>query len=715
MKKQTQILLCVMILLQELAGAKSSSFQRTWIFFQDKGTTTLRPVSQVELGISERALKRRAKVLPPNHLIDQLDLPISETVITQIKQTGVKIRTISRWLNAVSVEATEQQLKVLTALPIVAVSTPVAVFRRPLIPMTTNSQLYKSSDNNPVSNPPLPASVSGIDYGSSATQLTNMKAVDLHAVGVNGTGVLIGMLDDGFNNHRTHNALKNIHVLAEYDFIQRDSNTSIAQGEYSTQGNHGAATLSVVGGYDNSNLIGAAFGASFILAKTEIDSVEIQVEEDNYVEAMEWMERLGVDITSSSLGYYDLDPMGFYNPGDVVYKMKDGRTAITTRIAAIAARKGVLVVTAVGNEHWGKKDTVSILDTLTGSVNIVWEQKNIKGINDTLETGSLVTPADADSIIAVGATSSNGELATFSSTGPTADGRIKPDVVAQGMGVYCVEGITTSGYEYAQGTSFSTPLVAGAAALIFSAHPELTPMQVREALIQTAVHVNNGTSQTATYPNNYYGHGFISVYAAALFHGPIFSNTPRVKQIDSLFSITINIASTSGLVPDSLFLYYRYGQSGTFLRKKLNFTGITNEYSISITRATESLVYGYFYAREQSGYVSRFPFNAPESLFLISVNQVPTSYVLYNNFPNPFNSGTTLSFDAPKTEHAELSVLNILGQHIATIFSGEAQSGRNSFLWDGKNAKGVYVASGIYFYRLKTSGTVIAKKMVFLK
>jgi hypothetical protein len=436
-------------------------------------------------------------------------------------------------------------------------------------------------------------------------------------------------------------------------------------------------------------MIGAAFGASFILAKTESDSGETHIEEDNFVAGLEWMERLGVDIASSSLGYKKFDPSTY----SYSHKDLDGRTTIVARAASVAARKGVLLITAMGNEGYA-----------TGSGNSFLYA-------DTTITSS----ADADSIIAVGATSSDRELATFSSTGPTFDGRIKPEVVAQGMAIYSAYGSLTTNYSYVQGTSFSTPLVAGAAALVLSTHPELTPMQVREALIQTAVHINTGTSQTATYPNNYYGHGFVDALAAALFYGPVFSNTPIVMRVDSFFSVTTNIIASSGLAYDSLSFYYRYGQSGQFFRRQLNPTSNANEYTVTIPSGTESLIYGFFYAREQSGYVSRFPFNAPESLYSISVNQVPTSYVLYNNYPNPFNSGTTLSFDAPKTEHVELSVLNILGQHIATIFSGETQSGRNSFLWDGTNAKGVHVASGVYIYRLKTSGTVIAKKMVFLK
>jgi subtilisin family serine protease len=129
---------------------------------------------------------------------------------------------------------------------------------------------------------------------------------------------------------------------------------------------------------------------------------------------------------------------------------------------------------------------------------------------------TLWSPADADSIISVGAADSNGVLASWSSCGPTADGRIKPEVVAQGMAVYWADGSTTTGYSFVDGTSCSTPLVAGAAALILSAHPKLTNMQVRQALLQTARHINDGTIQTTVYPNNYYGHGFVDAFAAVM-------------------------------------------------------------------------------------------------------------------------------------------------------------------------------------------------------
>jgi subtilisin family serine protease len=564
--------------MSEIASAQSSSLQRTWVFFHDKGTTTLQSVHQVELGISERALKRRAKVLPPDRLTDELDLPVSESAIAQIKQTGVKIRTVSRWLNAVSVEATPEQLQALKALPMVASSEQVTVMKRPR-PV-------------PSSSAPLTSSIAkisgtqGLDYGPSATQLTNMKVVDLHAIGVNGTGVLIGMLDDGFNNYRTHDALKNIKIVADSDFIHNINDVNRQPWEISGQGDHGAGTLSAVGGFAPGQLIGAAYGASFLLAKTEMDSsgsVDFHSEEDTYVAALEWAERLGADITSSSLGYKDFAPPPTYTTSDM-----NGRTTKVAQAAIIAARKGVLVVTAMGNE---------------GDMPM--------GLH---RDSTLVSPADADSIIAVGATSSDGELATFSSTGPTADGRIKPEVVAQGMAVYWANGSTTTDYSYVQGTSCSTPLVAGAAALILSAHPELTNMQVRDALLYTARHINDGTIQTTTYPNNYYGYGFVDAYAAAQYYGRL----------------------------------------------------------------------------------------------------APERYILSQNYPNPFNSTTIISLAVPRPTDVDLSVFNLLGQHIKTIFHGWIRS-EETKSWDATDEQGRYVASGVYFTRLKSQNAVLSIKMLLIK
>ena len=465
----SSIVLLLLLLAIQSAFPQLPSTKRYWITFRDKGTS-----AQVQTGsdaaqrlsISERALWRRGKVLPAGKLTDELDLPVDPAYIEQVRSTGATIRSTSRWFNAISAVMSVEQLRIVRTLAPVSAIEPVVIFlkkqpERESLPEA--SSLHKKTEKIV------------FEYGPSFTQLNGIKVVDVHKRGINGTGVIIGMIDDGFSNHAVHPSLKNIKLLAEYDFIQRDTNTSRAPGEYAGQGNHGAGTLSVVGGFEDGKLIGAAYGASFILAKTEIDSVEIKVEEDLYVEALEWMERQGADIVSTSLGYID-----WY-----VYGNLDGRTATTTKAARIAARKGVLLVTAMGNEGSNK-------------------------------LGSLIAPADADSIVSVGATVAGGTLASFSSTGPTADGRVKPEVVAQGVNVYAMYG--ESGYRYVNGTSFSTPLAAGVAALILSSDLTLTPMQIRERMIRTAVPVLSDSLRGRTVPNNYYGYGLLDATAATDEH-----------------------------------------------------------------------------------------------------------------------------------------------------------------------------------------------------
>jgi serine protease AprX len=669
-----------MLLLALVTAAATAQNHHYWIVLRNKDfSPSLQNNSQL-FGITERALKRRAKSLSPDRLIDGLDYPISESVLSQIKQTGVKIRTVSRWLNAVSVEASPPQIQILQSLPMVSRLEPVMQLQRsqPLPSSVSPPSLAKSS------------SVQGLDYGPSATQLTNMKVVDLHAIGVNGTGVLIGMLDDGFNNYRTHTALKNIQVIATHDFIHNIEDVSIQPWELTTspdQGNHGAGTLSAIGGFDNGHMIGAAFGASFILAKTEMDSsgnlVDFNSEEDTYVAALEWAERLGADITSSSLGYKEFEdslfaPLPYYTTSDM-----NGRTTKVARAAVIAARKGVLVVTAMGNE---------------GTMPM--------GLH---KDSTLVSPADADSIISVGMTSSDGELAVNSGTGPTADGRIKPEVVVQGLGVYWANGTTTTGYLSANGTSCATPLVAGAAALILSAHPELTNMQVRDALMKTTVQRNDGTPETSVYPNNYYGYGFVNALSAALFAGPVFSNVPTVTARDSQLIVSTFIVSRTGIIKDSAFYYYRIN-GGTYNRVPLRTTATPNQYECTIPRFSDSIsVNGYFSFNDSLGnnYSSQQAPKPPTTK--------PSLYTLFQNYPNPFNNETIISFDSPTEEEIEVTVFNILGQRMKKIFQGRTQIGITTLRWNGTNDFGTRAATGVYIVRMKTPTTVVSKKMLYLK
>ena len=681
-----RILNIAVILFAFVTEALPAQSPHYWILLHKKDSSPSLQKNSQSLGITERALKRRAKSLPPDRLIDELDIPISESALARIRQTGVKIRTVSRWLNAVSVEASTEQLQRINALPIVSHCEPVVQFKRPhLLPSSILPlSLVKSA-------------VQGLNYGPSITQLTNIKVVDLHAIGVNGTGVLIGMLDDGFNNYRTHAALKNIKVIAAHDFIHNIDDVSLQPWESTTspdQGNHGAGTLSAIGGFDDGHMIGAAFGASFLLAKTEMDSsggiADFNSEEDTYVAGLEWAERLGADITSSSLGYKQFLSTPTYTTSDM-----NGRTTKVALAAVIAARKGVLVVTAMGNDGYisGKGNLLQRADT------------------------TLISPADADSIVSVGAASSDGELAVFSGCGPTADGRIKPEVVAQGMGIYWADGTTTTGYEIVSGTSCSTPLVAGAAALILSVHPQLTNMQVRDALMRTTIQRRDGTSETAVYPNNYYGNGFVDAYAAALSIGPVFSNAPVVTVLDSQLIVSTFIVSKSGILNDSVFLYYRMDESA-FRRVHVQPTTAPGEYKaiISISANIQSVI-GYFSVFDSTGLASRYP-SLDTLQFLRRQNPtLPQNYTLLQNYPNPFSSalGTTLKFDSPSEDIVEVAIVNILGQRVKTIFHGPALPGINYLSYDGTDANGHPIASGVYFARLKTQNSIRSIKILCIK
>ncbi|MEP0822825.1 MAG: S8 family serine peptidase [Ignavibacterium sp.] len=656
---------------------------RTWIFFSGKPPAVQTSTADLaaSLGVSPRALERRGKVLPPERIIDFHDYPVDPAYLQQVKETGAKVISISRWFNAVSVEADEASLTRVASLPFVRGSRPVESLTRPPLeqkPVSPGFGLSKTPQTS-------------IDYGISRTQVANIRVTEVHELGIDGRGVIVGMIDNGFNNHRSHEALRNIEIIDEYDFIHDLPSTQRQPWESASQGNHGATTLSALAGFKEGVLVGPAYRASLLLAKTEMDSTEVPAEEDLYVEALEWMEMRGADIVSTSLGYID-----WYTHDSL-----DGNTAITSKAARIAASKGVLLVTAMGNEGWYQKDS-------TG--------KTIQGL-----TGSLIAPADADSIIAVGATFSDGEIAPFSSTGPTADGRVKPEVVAQGVGVIGASGSSTDGYVSAAGTSMSTPLTAGAAALILSAQRDLTPMQIREALIATAQRISDPfePSRTATYPNNYYGHGMINARAALTYHGVALSTTPRTLRNDSTLSIFISIVSESPLVSDSLFVMYQTDAGAPFRRRLLIPTATPNLYSVTLPASGDTTYpRGYFVARDVSGSSRTSPYNAPGNLFTFNdylVVEQPLGFLLHPNYPNPFNAGTIVQFDAPSAVDVEVVVYDILGRTVKVLFRGICSPGPNFLEWKGDNDAGWPVSSGMYIVRLQSPGFVRSGKMLLIR
>jgi subtilisin family serine protease len=429
---------------------KASASEKMWIYFTDKDN------SGQNITLDDKAIQRRLKVDIKDTWYDR---PVAQSYIAVMEEFGAVIHNKSRWLNAVSITSDINIINEISLLPFVKKTVPVAVYKKN---KREFSQLQSSRKLSVIDS---------LDYGYAQEQIEQINCHTAHQAGYTGQGVRVLILDTGFNTERS--VFDSLTIIDEWDFINNDGNTENEANDYSSQHNHGTMVFSTLAGYDPGNLIGPAFGAEFLLAKTEDVTNESQVEEDNYVAALEWGEQLGADIMSSSLGYLD-----WYSYCDM-----DGNTGVTTIAVDIATSLGMLCITSAGN--WGTSSPPpNPCDTLYYYIS---------------------APADADSVISVGAVNSNGEIASFSSHGPTYDGRIKPEVCARGVSTWGVNANSDS-YRTGSGTSLSAPLVSGAAAVILSAHSDWTPMQVREAMMMTADRVDN--------PDNNYGYGVIDVMAA---------------------------------------------------------------------------------------------------------------------------------------------------------------------------------------------------------
>ncbi|MEA3500986.1 MAG: S8 family serine peptidase [Candidatus Marinimicrobia bacterium] len=281
-------------------------------------------------------------------------------------------------------------------------------------------------------------------YGEMYEQLNTLGIPELHKKGITGDGIRIGIVDAGFKKSLDafSKILNENRLIAEKDFVFDDNNTSdeSEDGENGYIQSHGTGTWSIIGAYVEGEQVGGAYNAEFVIAKTEDIRSETRIEEDNFVAAIEWFDSLDVDIVSSSLAYRDFD--GDLN--DYSYEDMNGMTTAIAQICNWAANRGTIIVTAMGNEANAYSD-----------------------INQ-----SIWSPADAFGVVAVGATDFSGEVASFSSRGPTSDGRIKPDISAPGTNI--THASLQGGVSTGSGTSYSTPLIASGVALLKQIHTEWT-------------------------------------------------------------------------------------------------------------------------------------------------------------------------------------------------------------------------------------------------
>lgn len=445
------IITCLLIL-KVVCTMGQTAPNKYWVMFTDKDNSTF-SINHPSAFLSDRAIARRAK---SNQPITLEDLPVNETYIADVLALGnIEHLHSSKWFNAITIKTTDSTLITsIEALDFVSVVKRVSTLQAAPAPLDfrRSTLAFESSV-----------------YGEGLQQLKQINGDYMHALGYRGEGMWIGVLDAGFKRTSILPVFKRLYerktITEVHDFVDWDD--IVTDHHY-----HGTYVLSTMGGYLQDSLIGTAPDAHYFLFRTEDGASEYLIEEDNWVAAIEQADSMGIDVINSSLGYSTFDDP----EQDHSYLDMDGRTTHIALAATMAARRGMLVVTSAGN--LGSSD---------------WHY--------------ISTPGDADSILTIGAINALGEHAPFSSFGPTADGRVKPNVVAMGQAASYAANDST--IRQGNGTSFASPILCGMAACLWQAHPQATNMEIIDAIERSAHLYNN--------PNDSLGYGIPDFGKAHLY------------------------------------------------------------------------------------------------------------------------------------------------------------------------------------------------------
>lgn len=475
--------LVIIILNGGYLAAQNYVYTKHWVTFIDKNNSIYN-INNPEQFLGEKALERRRK---QNISIQINDLPVNESYINNVKNLGVKILNISKWMNAITIE-TDDSTKIEAIKNLTFVKNLQPVYR-------TEIQAYQNPDEHTAIVKIIEQQNNETLYGNSFNQINMLHGDYLHAKGFKGEEITIGVFDSGFKNANIIEGFNHIFssgkVLYYYDFVANESDVF-------NDDSHGTNVLSCIAGQVNNSLMGTAPEANFILFRTEDAPTENSVEEGNWIVAAEKADSMGVDIINSSLGYSTFDdPMMNHS-----YEDMNGKTTLISKAAAIASSKGIIVVNSAGNAG-----------------NSSWRY--------------ITAPADADSILAVGAVSAERTVTSFSSRGPSFDGRVKPDVCAQGRDAVLLS--PTNELRTGNGTSFSSPILAGVTACFIQAFPNKTNHEIIKAIRESASVYNS--------PNDSLGYGipdFRKAYTLAKNKADLFTPNIYPNPFNNDFTVSVH-------------------------------------------------------------------------------------------------------------------------------------------------------------------------------
>lgn len=394
---------------------------------KDKGQTTY-SIDKPEEFLSPKAIERRAKY---GIKIDESDLPISSQYLQEIEDQGGVIVAKSKWNKTVAVHVEDSSMvQLFKALPFVE----EAKFVWRDFPRITISRVDSIE-----SYPMLEDSIGDNYYGYAYDNIKMLNGDTLHNNGFKGEGITIGVIDAGFNNFDKIEYLNNIEVLGYKSFVYEKDNL------FSQKNQHGTNVVSCIATNRPNRHVGTAPHAKFWLLGSEDSSSEFPIEEDYWATAIEYADSVGVDVVNTSLGYTNFDyPAESFNRKEL-----DGKSALISRAAHMASKKGIFLVISAGNS--GRKE---------------WSK--------------VSSPADAEGILTVGSVMRDSIISPFSSRGLTADLRIKPDVVALGSNSVLID--DEGKISQKSGTSFSSPIMCGIVACLWQAYPALTNYELLEVL-----------------------------------------------------------------------------------------------------------------------------------------------------------------------------------------------------------------------------------------